>query len=92
MSDGINDCGPMETWSRNDKGELVRDESHPPLVVVVRPTQSELYDRACTAFNFLRPVNIGCKDSPQNDAWDELAWCLLNLKPREAADAPPPHD
>ena len=92
MSDGINDCGPMDTWIRNEKGELVRDEVHPPPVMIVRPTQSELYEHAWAAINFLRPVNIGCKDSPQNDAWNELTWCLINLKPKEAADAPPPHD
>lgn len=93
MSDGINDCGPIETWSRSDAGELVRDESHPPLVVIVRPTQSELYDRALKAYNLLDTRRTErCKLTPENEAWFELYWCLINLKPKEAASASQSHD
>jgi hypothetical protein len=86
MSDGINDCGPMETWSRNDKGELVQDEAHPPLVVIVRPTQQEMYVRAMKAYKLLKPARHAQLHGWEREAWAELEWCLINLKPKEAAD------
>lgn len=68
-------------------------EINPPLVVIVRSTQSELYDRALKAYNLLDTRRTErCKLTPENEAWFELYWCLINLKPKESADAPQSHN
>jgi hypothetical protein len=58
-------------------------EEKDSVVVIVRPTQSELYDRALSAYNLLDTQRTErCKPTPENEAWFELYWCLINLKPK----------
>ena len=70
-STGLGDV-PLQTEER-----IVMSEKS--MIEIVNPTRQELCERALASIRFLKPVNIGCKESPQADAWSELEWCLVAL-------------